>query len=481
MGMDTELLDRERTGAPGGGSRSEVHPPWEGSSRSWSGDPGSKATPREASPDALHEYLRSIGGARILTREETVELAVKIEAQQGEFRRAMYGIPATTQRILERWEERRKRGLVTAALSASYRDGSGRDWSRHIDAKLRKLEGVIAERGVVAARRSAAGRRRLASLDASVEKLLFAADIALPSVLAIYREFQPLATAASSERDRAERRRLELGASSARAKLGRAQRALAALDEFKQRFVTHNLRLVVSCARRYRNLGVPYLDLIQEGNLGLIRAVEKFDHRRGFKFSTYAVWWIEQAMIRAVQYHSRTVRVPSHLYDYQLRYRRAEELLTRQLQREPTRAEIAEEMEMAPAAVDHLVTSMAPIQSTEALIPGTDSRALEDVLADEQAADPVEGIDRGELADQLGRALWTLTPRDREIIELRFGLGEEEPMNLAEIGKRIGLSRERVRQLANRALQRLRELDETQQLAGSLDTPADPPQKASAP
>jgi RNA polymerase primary sigma factor len=253
--------------------------------------------------------------------------------------------------------------------------------------------------------------------------------------------------------------------------LVRAREALARHDAAKQRFVRHNLRLVVKVAKRYRNLGVAFPDLIQEGNLGLIRAVEKFDHRRGFMFSTYAIWWIHQAMIRAIQNHSRTVRVPSHMYDLQLRYKRADEELRRRLGRAPQARELAAELGLESDALAHLASTMMPIASLSAPLAGTDALSLEDSLEDEAAQDPVEHVDRGEVRGELSRLLLVLSPRERRIIDWRFGLSDEDPQTLEDIGKRLNLSRERVRQITGRALEKLRAQPESRALLASLDLP----------
>ena len=174
-------------------------------------------------------------------------------------------------------------------------------------------------------------------------------------------------------------------------------------------------------------------------------------------------------MIRAVQNHSRTVRAPSHMYEYQLRYRRIVEDMNRRLRRQPTRAEIAESLEITPETLDRVVATMTPISSIHAVIGGTDDLVFEDTLRDEQTADPIDDIDRRELHEQLETILRVLDPRERRIVEWRYSLKGDECLTLAQIGERIGLSRERVRQLEARALRKLREQAEMRELDDSIE------------
>ena len=417
---------------------------------------------RAEAPDTLDQYVRSLRSPRVLSREETYELARKMEAAKEEFLAEFYALPATAAKLVELWHLRRGRGHVTAALSARYRDGSGKDWSPQIDRSLKRLERLLDERGGAAVARPAAK-----DVDKRIVRCLHGADLAFEVVLEIFKELRELA--ASGTRD--ERRALGLSTSAARARLNRAASAVERLDAAKQVFVVHNLRLVIKHAKRYRNMGVPYLDLIQEGNLGLIRAVEKFDHRRGFMFSTYAVWWIEQALVRAVQNTARTVRVPSHVYELQIRLGKVREELRKKLRRPPKREELAEALGVEAAELERIASSMQPIVSTHSVLAGTDDLTMEDLLADEDAVDPVEDVDRSELQSVLARELDALDPREREIVERRFGLHGDSPLTLQEIGESLGLSRERVRQLEARALQRLRERVEPLGLGASIDLP----------
>jgi RNA polymerase primary sigma factor len=217
-------------------------------------------------------------------------------------------------------------------------------------------------------------------------------------------------------------------------------------------------------------MGVSFMDLVQEGNLGLIRAIEKFEPERGFMFSTYAVWRIQQAMIRTIQNTRRTVRVPSHVCEQQIRYRRVEGELARRLGRDPTTEELAPELGLSPDAVDELVTTLAPIRSLNAPAPGLEDVQFEDLLSDEQEADPSEGMVRDEKDRALAALLESLPARERQVIDWRFGLSSgDEPTTLGEIGKRLGLSRERVRQIEASALSRLRASAYSARVDGTFD------------
>jgi RNA polymerase primary sigma factor len=236
----------------------------------------------------------------------------------------------------------------------------------------------------------------------------------------------------------------------------------------KNRFIEHNLKLVVAIAKDYRNLGLSFPDLIQEGNLGLIRAVEKFDHRRGFKFSTYAVWWIRQALVRAIQNHSRTIRLPSHVHDRLQRSQRVRAELTGKLGREPTAAELAPELGTDAGSLEALDLLSREAISLESSVAGTEKR-LEDFVADPSSAAPDNGLDGERMRSGVGYLIGALTSREQLILRLRYGLGGEEEHTLEQIGQSLGLSRERVRQLEARALKKLRETLPAQNLHPILE------------
>jgi RNA polymerase sigma factor (sigma-70 family) len=412
---------------------------------------------RSLATSSLDLYIRSIRHIPVLSREETYELARGLEAEEASFRKAVASLPAVAEGVLARWHERRSSGRVTAALSARYREDGTSSAGRALDAQLHEVERLLEERKTWSARKGERARARVARLEREVGETLTRAGVALPVLIEVYRELTSLRDAPADAVVRAQRRQQGLGKPAARAALAQAERALVRRDELKNTFMRHNLRLVVNQAKRYRNMGVPYVDLIQEGNLGLMRAVEKFEYQRGFKFSTYAVWWIEQALVRAIQSVSRTVRVPSHIYELQLRMRRVEAELRQRLGHHPGAKDLAKALDVPEDMVELTRMSAYPIGSLEAPLPGTDDLRLEDALSDEGVEDPAEVHDEQTLRNALTRELETLSPRERAILEARFGLEGGEPPTLEEIGQQMGLSRERVRQIEHRALSRLRE------------------------
>ncbi len=420
------------------------------------------------SADLMRAYMRQMGGAELLTREQEVALAQRLEEGLAERLRAMALCPAASAYALE-LAARVAAGdagmhtLVVRAARDEYDEGDERPaerpeflLARRRLARLRslhaQLERALAEHGID----SETAHDARAKLTRAFMRIDF-----LPKVLdEVAERLRDLAARARADRGRAHTARIEseaglpvaeLEAACARMNIGETKARRA-----KNHLVESNLRLVISIAKKYRNRGLGFLDLIQEGNIGLMRAVDKFDYRRGFKFSTYATWWIRQAITRAIADKGRTIRVPVHRMDALRRVNRTSSRMLQESGEEPATEDLAERVDMPIEKVNELLNLTREPISLDAPIGDDEEFRLGAVLEDESAEAPFDTATDLALQADAQALLADLDPRESRILAMRFGIGMNAEHTLDEIGKEFGISRERVRQIANRALRKLR-------------------------
>ncbi len=432
------------------------------------GAPDALDEPQEEEPEAAGEedptgrYLKEIGKAKLLTSAQEVEIGKRIEAGETELRRRLAAVPLALRSLADLAERVRAHALPIDDMIVFPEGEPTPAQVRSVVIALGRLTRVAA---MPSGRRQGRGARAERPRPAEMAGALRLKPAVMESLVLglehVDQQFEALEAEPGAARTTRDRRALEARVGLSHPDFRERLSAIRVQDrlvrDVKRQMIEANLRLVVSIAKRYRRSGVPLLDLIQEGNVGLIKAVDRFQYRRGFKFSTYATWWIRQSITRGIADRARTIRLPVHMVETLNRLARTRRALSDSVGREPTAEELAQHMRLPASRIRQLLEPARTV-SLQTPVGGDNGAELGDFLEDTQVPPADAGVVKRDLAAQVERALGVLSDKEREILRLRFGIGNEREHTLEEIGERFALTRERIRQIETKALRKLQRL-----------------------